>query len=149
MRQICPSENPFKRSYVRIKTFDGKYWHAVPSKSCKTREEYLCVKTRCCGSKSSVGQRDITEPGRRTTFKVHCADNMGVAMFELLNYNVRRLTAYTLAMHSCHFTFHYIKPLSPNIHIQILQTDLNTFPQGIGWEKLIKDQSIFTWRSFN
>ena len=49
-------------------------------------------------------------------------------MFELLNYDVRTFTAYTLAMHSCHFTFHYIKSLSPNIHIQIRQPDLNTFP---------------------
>ena len=136
--QICPSDNPFKRSYVRIKTFDGKYWHAIPSDSlsgsCYT-DHSLCVKTRCCGSKPSVGQRDITEPGRRTIFKVHCERNMWykgkgghVVMFELLNYDVRTFTAYTLAMHSCHFTFHYIKSLSPNIHIQIRQPDLNTFP---------------------
>ena len=37
-----------------------------------------------------------------------------------------------------------IKPLSPNIHIQILQTDLHTSPLTIGWENLIKDQSIFS-----
>ena len=29
-----------------------------------------------------------------------------------------------------------------NIHIQILLTDLHTFPWGISWESLIKDQSI-------
>ena len=34
-------------------------------------------------------------------------------------------------------------PLSPNIHIQILQTDLYTFPSRISWENLIKDQGIF------
>ena len=34
-------------------------------------------------------------------------------------------------------------PLSPNIHIQILQTDLYTFPSWVGWENLIKDQGIF------
>ena len=28
-------------------------------------------------------------------------------------------------------------PLSLNIHIQILQTDLHTFPQGIGWENFL------------
>ena len=33
--------------------------------------------------------------------------------------------------------------LSPNIHINILQTDLHTFPYRINWENLIKDQSIF------
>ena len=33
--------------------------------------------------------------------------------------------------------------LSPDIHIQILQTDLHVFPQRISWENLIKDQSIF------
>ena len=35
-------------------------------------------------------------------------------------------------------------PLSPKIHIQILQTDLNTFPYWISWENLFKDQSIFS-----
>ena len=35
-------------------------------------------------------------------------------------------------------------PLSPNIHIQILQTDLHTSPLTISWENLIKDQSIFS-----
>ena len=30
-----------------------------------------------------------------------------------------------------------------NIHIQILLTDLNTFPRRISWENLIKDQSIW------
>ena len=36
-------------------------------------------------------------------------------------------------------------PLSPTIHIQILQTDLNTFPYWISWENLFKDQSNFRW----
>ena len=35
-------------------------------------------------------------------------------------------------------------PLSPNIKIQILHTDLYTFPLRIGWENLIKDQGIFS-----
>ena len=34
---------------------------------------------------------------------------------------------------------------SPNIHIQILKTDLYTFPLKISEENLIKDQSIFSW----
>ena len=38
-----------------------------------------------------------------------------------------------------------IKLLSPKIHIQILQTDLHTFPHRISWENLFKDQSIFPW----
>ena len=33
--------------------------------------------------------------------------------------------------------------LSPDIHIQILQTDLHTFPWRISRENLIEDQSIF------
>ena len=33
---------------------------------------------------------------------------------------------------------------SPNIHIQILQTGLYTFPLRISWENLLKDQSIFS-----
>ena len=39
------------------------------------------------------------------------------------------------------FTLH---PLSPIIHIQILQTDLHTFPLRISWENLMADQSIFS-----
>ena len=31
-----------------------------------------------------------------------------------------------------------------NIHIQILQTDLQAFPLEISWENLLKDQSIFS-----
>ena len=37
-----------------------------------------------------------------------------------------------------------LNPLSPIIHIQILQTDLYTFPLRISQENLIKDQSIFS-----
>ena len=37
-----------------------------------------------------------------------------------------------------------VNPLSPDIHIQILQTDLHTFTGGISWENLKKDQSIFS-----
>ena len=36
-----------------------------------------------------------------------------------------------------------INPLSPNIHIQIPQTDLYTFPYRMSKENLIKDQSVF------
>ena len=40
---------------------------------------------------------------------------------------------------------HPINPLSPNIHIQILQTDLHTFPLRIRWENLIEHQGIFSF----
>ena len=39
--------------------------------------------------------------------------------------------------------FQFFNPLSPNIEIQILQTDLYTIPKRISWENLIKDQNIF------
>ena len=44
-----------------------------------------------------------------------------------------------------HFLLHVVlvNLLSPNIHIQILQTGLYTFLWRISWEYLIKDQSIF------
>ena len=42
-----------------------------------------------------------------------------------------------------------INHLSPNIHKQILQTDLYTFPYRISWEKLIKDQRFFSLWSFD
>ena len=38
----------------------------------------------------------------------------------------------------------YINPLSPNVYIQILQTDLHTSPLRISWENLIKDHGIFS-----
>ena len=37
-----------------------------------------------------------------------------------------------------HIFFH---PISSNLHLQILQTDFHTFPYGISWKNLIKDQS--------
>ena len=41
-----------------------------------------------------------------------------------------------------------LNPSSPNIHIQILQTDLHTFPWRISWENLVKDQIFFSLWSF-
>ena len=38
-----------------------------------------------------------------------------------------------------------LNPLIPGIHIQILQTDLHTFPQRISCGNLIIDQGIFSW----
>ena len=40
-----------------------------------------------------------------------------------------------------------LDPWSPNIHLQILQTGLYTFPVRISSENLIKDQSIFSFVS--
>ena len=40
--------------------------------------------------------------------------------------------------------YEFLNSLSPNIHIQILQTGLYTFPLRISWENLIKDQGIFS-----
>ena len=37
-----------------------------------------------------------------------------------------------------------LNPLSPNINIQILQTDLHAFPLRISRENLITDQGIFS-----
>ena len=37
----------------------------------------------------------------------------------------------------------YFNPLSPNINIQILLSDLNIFSYTISWENLLKDQSNF------
>ena len=41
-----------------------------------------------------------------------------------------------------------LNPLSPNIHMQILQTGLYTFPSRISWENLVKDQKFFSLWSF-
>ena len=37
-----------------------------------------------------------------------------------------------------------LNPLSPNIHMQLLQTDLYKFPLRISWENLIKDHGILS-----
>ena len=42
------------------------------------------------------------------------------------------------------FTVVGLNPLSPSIHVQILQTDLYTFPSRISRENLIIDQGIFS-----
>lgn len=100
MSQICPSSDPFRRTHVRIKTFNGKYWHATPSMLCWQGTRSLCVKTRCCGAKPSMHQKDIKEPGRRTTFKVHCKQYSykekiyHVAQFEVLNNNVSTIAKF-------------------------------------------------------
>ena len=41
-----------------------------------------------------------------------------------------------------------INPLRPNIHKQILQTNLHTLPLRISWENLVKDQIFFSLWSF-
>ena len=38
----------------------------------------------------------------------------------------------------------HLNPLSPNINIQILQTDLHTFPLRISCENLITDHGFFS-----
>ncbi|KAJ7386524.1 hypothetical protein OS493_008660 [Desmophyllum pertusum] len=83
--QICPKPNSNDRKYVRIKTFDNKYVWANPTH--KTDNSYL--RTRCCGGKDAVGRKDVTVPGRRTTFIVHCqqANNQNVFRFEILGKN--------------------------------------------------------------
>ena len=45
---------------------------------------------------------------------------------------------------TCPLDKHYINPLSPNIHIQILQTDLHTSTLRISRENLIKYHGIFS-----
>ena len=37
-----------------------------------------------------------------------------------------------------------LNPLSPNIYMQNLQTDLHTFPSRISWENLLKDHGSFS-----
>ena len=37
----------------------------------------------------------------------------------------------------------FFNPISSDIHLQILQTDLYTFPYLISWENLKNDRSIF------
>ena len=54
------------------------------------------------------------------------------------------LPKFVIAMTVIFYSETSINPLSPNIQIQILQTDLYTFPSRISSENLIKDQGIFT-----
>ena len=57
---------------------------------------------------------------------------------------------FTASLHRCcsfnpSVSLVNINPLSPSIHIQILQTDLHTFPLRISWENLIKHQGILSF----
>ena len=83
LEQICPKPNSRDRKYVRIKTFNDKYVWAYPTHKGDT--SYL--RTRCCGVKDAVGRKDITLPGTKTTFIVHClrANNENVFRFEILS----------------------------------------------------------------
>ncbi|KAL9950617.1 hypothetical protein ACROYT_G043140 [Oculina patagonica] len=80
--QICPKPNSDERKYIRIKTFNDKYVWAEP----KYWGEGSYLRTRCCGAKDATGRTDVTEPGRRTTFLIHCkrANNQNVFSFEIL-----------------------------------------------------------------
>ena len=51
-------------------------------------------------------------------------------------------TVYSLFIFATNWKL--LNPLSPNIRKQIPQTDLYTFPYGVRWEKLIKDQRFFS-----
>ena len=51
---------------------------------------------------------------------------------------------FILILHRYILFMNQFNPLSPNINIQILQTDLHTFPLWISWENLITDQGIFS-----
>ena len=47
-------------------------------------------------------------------------------------------------IHACMRLLECFNPLSPNIHKQILHTDLHTSPLRISGENLIKDHGIFS-----
>lgn len=83
LEQICPKPNSRDRKYVRIKTFNDKYVWAYPTHKGDT--SYL--RTRCCGVKDAVGRKDITLPGTKTIFIVHClrANNENVFRTEILS----------------------------------------------------------------
>ena len=63
MDDICEEDGIPK--YVRIKTYHNRYIYSGIN-------DYHELKTRCCGVKDAVGRTEITTPGRRTTFIVHC-----------------------------------------------------------------------------
>ena len=50
-----------------------------------------------------------------------------------------------MMVYSLYKNWNVFNPLSPNIHIQILQSDLYTFPSRMSCENSIKDQGIFPW----
>ena len=61
---------------------------------------------------------------------------------------VRLLLGSGLSNNYCDGCEMSLNPLSPSIHIQILQTDLHTFPLRISWENLLKHQGIFSFMIF-
>ena len=64
---------------------------------------------------------------------------MTISSLVVDSYQQNNITSLNLSSE----TTDHFNPLSPNIHIQILQTDLYTFPLIIGWENLFEYQSGF------
>ncbi|KAL9977466.1 hypothetical protein ACROYT_G014872 [Oculina patagonica] len=79
--QICPKPNSDERKYVRIKTVFDSYVWAEPIDS----GEGSYLQTFCWRDRE--GRTEVTEPGKRTTFLVHCqrANNQNVFRFEVLS----------------------------------------------------------------
>ena len=76
-----------------------------------------------------------TFDGHLTELTEEQAKYLGVNKNGPFKPNYYRLVSYTIVFNA----------LSPSIHIQILQTDLHTFPLRISWENLIKHQGIFSF----
>ena len=106
---------------------------------------FLTLSTGEPKGRLKIGQKFVFQYLRNTSVKWG-KQNWGVAKQDELNQLVERLTVeLDVGFDSCTKTnTQGLNPLSPNIHIQILQTDLHTSPLRISWENLIKDHEIFS-----
>ena len=102
------------------------------------------VGTLCCAKNSSCESSRITLP------KAPISSNKFAKLIPMLFlkdlvgrilYN-QAISLLWLLFEAGYNLVHHFNPLSHNIQIQILQTDLHTFSWRIGWENLFADQSI-------
>ena len=118
----------------------------IPTKNSQEYPLPLSGRMNRCPHSTSVTQ----ESAEQVKIDVSRATN-----HDKLSPSLRR--SRLLVLQDCHFywdtqreplrrreNYIVINHLSPNIHIQILQTDPHTFPNRISWGNLIADQSIFS-----
>ena len=98
------------------------------------------------GFQCDASKGEVCEGGwKGPNYGITNFDNIGLACMTV--FQCITLEGWTDVLYMVCFWFFgsiLLNPLSPNIHIQILQTDLYTFASRISKENLIKDQGIFS-----
>ena len=106
------------------------------------RDMYACRVSRIHPTLKMLLVCMLILPIRFDPFGSFCLYQLSLSYWSLLVHNTTR-RFWTTQVNRKRDLLSYNMPfLGPNIHIQILQTDLHTFSWRIGWENLVKDQII-------